>query len=102
MKVNGNLKTIFSFKIVIRFAIDFECGGSRNIALHLNPRLRERVFVRNSKKSGDWGEEDRDGPQLFAPGAEFKLQIECQEEGFKVNLYLIFLVCHLATTILLK
>ncbi|CAH0390168.1 unnamed protein product [Bemisia tabaci] len=69
-----------------RFAIDLECGGSRNIALHLNPRLRERVFVRNSKKNGDWGEEDRDGPQLFAPGAEFKLQIECQEEGFKILL----------------
>lgn len=64
--------------------MDFEPGLPGDIALHLNPRLKDKAFVRNSRKSGTWGTEDREGPWLFSPGVEFNLYIECQVEGFKV------------------
>ncbi|CAH0389994.1 unnamed protein product [Bemisia tabaci] len=69
-----------------RFAINLNCGSQEDIALHLNPRLKEGVFVRNTRHCGWWGIEERDGPFLFTPGVEFILQIECQSEGYNIKL----------------
>uniref|UniRef100_A0AAZ3PR27 Galectin n=1 Tax=Oncorhynchus tshawytscha TaxID=74940 RepID=A0AAZ3PR27_ONCTS len=42
------------------FSINFIVGGSRDIAFHMNPRLQERVVVRNSMIGGSWGMEERE------------------------------------------
>lgn len=41
------------------FAIDLKPSGSRDVALHLNPRMKEKVFVRNTYLYDSWGEEER-------------------------------------------
>jgi hypothetical protein len=33
---------------------------------------------------GDWGEEEREGQMVFKQGAEFTIDIYCQDEVFKV------------------
>uniref|UniRef100_A0A3Q3MM36 Galectin n=1 Tax=Mastacembelus armatus TaxID=205130 RepID=A0A3Q3MM36_9TELE len=43
-----------------RICINFMVSRSRDIAFHLNPRVREGIVVRNSMIGGTWGQEDRD------------------------------------------
>ncbi|XP_063774064.1 galectin-8 [Pseudophryne corroboree] len=67
------------------FAIDLKPSGSKNIALHLNPRIKEKVFVRNTYLYESWGEEERklhDFP--FFPDMYFELLIYCEAHRFKV------------------
>ena len=33
---------------------------------------------------GEWGTEEREGQMVFKQGAEFTIDICCQDEGFKV------------------
>ncbi|TSL75313.1 Galectin-4 [Bagarius yarrelli] len=68
-----------------RFGINFLVGASRDIAFHLNPRIREGVVVRNSQIGGCWGEEERDlNFNPFLEGQYFEISIRCGEEKFKV------------------
>uniref|UniRef100_A0A673BT99 Galectin n=1 Tax=Sphaeramia orbicularis TaxID=375764 RepID=A0A673BT99_9TELE len=49
--------------IIIRgmvLAINFVVSRSRDIAFHMNPRVREGIVVRNSMIGGDWGQEERE------------------------------------------
>uniref|UniRef100_A0A8C0GYR2 Galectin n=1 Tax=Chelonoidis abingdonii TaxID=106734 RepID=A0A8C0GYR2_CHEAB len=67
------------------FSINFKMGYSRDIALHINPRLNERVVVRNSLLNGQWGAEERALPHNpFQPGQYFDLSIRCGNGRFKV------------------
>ncbi|KAM4771690.1 galectin-8 [Rhinophrynus dorsalis] len=68
-----------------RFAIDLKPNGSKDIALHLNPRMKEKVFVRNTYLYDSWGEEERylsDFP--FCPDMYFEILIYCEAHQFKV------------------
>ncbi|XP_060734864.1 galectin-4-like isoform X2 [Tachysurus vachellii] len=68
-----------------RFWINFLVGGSRNIAFHLNPRIREGVVVRNCQIDGSWGNEEVDiNFNPFQEGQYFEISIRCSEEKFKV------------------
>lgn len=70
-----------------RFAIDFKCcneNGRSDIAFHFNPRLSDDVVIRNAKKNGVWGPEDRRGCQPFRVGAIFELKIEIDHKCFRV------------------
>lgn len=40
--------------------INFKVSRSRDIAFHMNPRVREGIVVRNSMIGGSWGQEDRE------------------------------------------
>lgn len=42
-----------------RMSINFKVSRSRDIAFHLNPRVREGVVVRNSMVGGTWGQEEK-------------------------------------------
>ncbi|KAL8219864.1 UNVERIFIED_CONTAM: hypothetical protein K2H54_035164 [Gekko kuhli] len=65
------------------FRINFKAGN--DIVLHINPRLNERVVVRNSCLNGSWGSEERDLPfNPFQLGQYFDLSIRCGNERFKV------------------
>ncbi|XP_055626940.1 tectonin beta-propeller repeat-containing protein [Toxorhynchites rutilus septentrionalis] len=60
--------------------------SQRNIPLHINPRFNEKITVFNSMESSHWIEDEkRDGRMLFSPGAEFKLVIRSEPDGFRIT-----------------
>lgn len=76
-----------------RFHINLSCGagpnGTVDTALHLNPRFEgdpsDYVVVRNSYLDGNWGAEERDGPEFpLKPGQEFECTILATDKHFKV------------------
>ncbi|XP_029449680.1 galectin-8 isoform X2 [Rhinatrema bivittatum] len=67
------------------FSIDLKPSGSNDIALHLNPRMRPQVFVRNSYFYESWGDEERSLPDFpFSPGMFFEMIIYCDTHEYKV------------------
>ena len=59
--------------------------NKQNIAFHFNPRFDEQVVVRNTKKGGVWGSEERQQPYFpFRHGQEFKMVIFSDPEKFQV------------------
>ncbi|XP_032911325.1 galectin-8 isoform X1 [Catharus ustulatus] len=67
------------------FAINLRPSGSKDIALHLNPRMKNKVFVRNSYLHDSWGEEEKEVASFpFSPGMYFELIIFCDDYQFKV------------------
>ncbi|KAI5616323.1 hypothetical protein C0J50_24160 [Silurus asotus] len=68
-----------------RFHINFIAGASRDIAFHLNPRIREGLVIRNSQINGCWGEEEIDlNFNPFMEGQYFEISIRCGERKIKV------------------
>uniref|UniRef100_A0A8C9ZLT2 Galectin n=1 Tax=Sander lucioperca TaxID=283035 RepID=A0A8C9ZLT2_SANLU len=58
-------------------------GG--DIALHLNPRLKKELFVRNSFISGCWGQEETQLDAFpFTAGGYFEMIILCESQLFRV------------------
>lgn len=75
-EVNTNAKS---------FNVDLKSGKSKDIALHLNPRLNIKAFVRNSFLQESWGEEERNITSFpFSPGMYFEMIIYCDVREFKV------------------
>ncbi|XP_063246504.1 galectin-8 isoform X3 [Prinia subflava] len=67
------------------FAINLKPSDSKDIALHLNPRIKNKVFVRNSYLHDSWGEEEKEVANFpFSPGMYFELIIFCDAYQFKV------------------
>lgn len=67
-----------------QFKINFKAGYN-DIVLHINPRLNERVVVRNSFIGGRWGSEERNVQfNPFEAGQYFDLSIRCGNQQFKV------------------
>lgn len=66
-------------------ALNLRVGGSRSIALHLNPRLKQRNFVRNSFLSNCWGPEETESKDFpFEPDQYFEMIILCEACQFRV------------------
>nr|CAD7586073.1 unnamed protein product [Timema genevievae] len=90
---------MFSFSIQRpwRFSINLQCQhvsshpvaksikDPRDVALHFNPRFEDSVIVRNWMANGEWGEEEREGPMVLKPGSDFRVDILCKEDGFKIS-----------------
>lgn len=75
---------------MISFAVNLQCGPNTNprddLALHVNARIHERVVVRNSLVSGQWGPEERHGSMFpFVPGQGFEILILAESNNYKVN-----------------
>ncbi|KFQ13669.1 Galectin-8, partial [Leptosomus discolor] len=67
------------------FAVNLKSSDSKDIALHLNPRVKNQVFVRNSYLHDSWGEEEKEVANFpFSPGMYFELIIFCDAHQFKV------------------
>ncbi|GAB0187082.1 galectin-8 isoform X1 [Grus americana] len=67
------------------FVINLKSSDSKDIALHLNPRVKNKVFVRNSYLCDSWGEEEKEVDNFpFSPGMYFELIIFCDTHQFKV------------------
>ena len=56
-----------------------------DIAFHFNPRLDDKVVVRNSLLAGDWGNEEREGKIPFERGVGFDLVISNEPTCFNVT-----------------
>lgn len=55
-----------------------------DLALHVNPRFGESAVVRNSRKGGKWGDEEREGPFPLIAGSAFELSVEVLEGGYRI------------------
>ncbi|XP_042246845.1 galectin-8 [Thunnus maccoyii] len=68
------------------FGVNLRVSGGSDIALHLNPRLKKRVFIRNSFLSGCWGPEETqlESGFPFAAGQYFEMIILCDSQQFRV------------------
>ncbi|XP_065426789.1 galectin-4-like isoform X1 [Chrysemys picta bellii] len=68
------------------FHINLKNSMTGNIALHINPRLRERALVRNTQTHGTWGSEERHLSTLpFAPGQAFQMEIMNTRKCYQVS-----------------
>ncbi|CAH2252960.1 galectin-8 isoform X1 [Pelobates cultripes] len=80
MAIKGEIK-----RDAKRFAIDLRPTGSTDIALHLNPRMKEKVFVRNTYLYESWGEEERCLSEFpFQQEMYFEIIIRCEANHYKV------------------
>ena len=82
------LRILFIYSVALRrFAVNlryFESGG--DVAFHFNPRLSDRVVVRNSNLGGSWGPEEKQQPSFpFVAGYPFQMIILCEQYQFKVR-----------------
>jgi hypothetical protein len=97
-KMCGNSWDVHKSKIIVilfcvcRFSINLQCPSisqqhknETDIILHFNPRFPESVTVRNSMLNGEWGTEEREGEMVFKQGAEFSVDIYCEDDVFKVR-----------------
>ncbi|XP_070590099.1 galectin-8 [Erythrolamprus reginae] len=67
------------------FAINLKPSESSDIALHLNPRIKDNIFVRNSYLFNSWGEEERSIAHFpFSPEMYFELLIFCKDHQYNV------------------
>jgi len=57
-----------------------------DIALHFNPRFKDKVIVRNSCKGGKWENEEREGKLPFVPLIDF--DIVFVNEPFSLQVYI--------------
>ncbi|XP_030400506.1 galectin-4-like isoform X2 [Gopherus evgoodei] len=68
------------------FHIDLKNSMTGNIALHINPRLRERALVRNTQMQGIWGSEERHLSTLpFMPGQAFQMEIMNTRNCYQIS-----------------
>ncbi|MBN3310493.1 LEG4 protein, partial [Amia calva] len=68
-----------------RFHLNFMVGGSRDVAFHLNPRIREGMVVRNSYMGGCWGNEESNlDCNPFQEGQYFEISVRCGNWRYKV------------------
>ncbi|EMP26176.1 Galectin-4 [Chelonia mydas] len=69
-----------------RFHVNLKNSMTGNIALHINPRLKDRVLVRNTQTHGTWGSEERHSATLpFAPGQAFQMEIMNTRNCYQVS-----------------
>lgn len=67
------------------FNINLTSKESGDIALHLNPRMKPKTFVRNSFLYKSWGEEEKSLSYFpFEPGMYFEIIILCEAHQYKV------------------
>ncbi|XP_012714962.1 galectin-8 [Fundulus heteroclitus] len=67
------------------FTVKLCNSKTENVALHLNPRMKSGVFIRNSYLDGSWGQEERELPFFpFSPGEYFEILLLCQPHQFKL------------------
>lgn len=73
-----------------RIELNLQCGGAAanmsDIALHVSIRFDQYCVVRNSKLSGGWQHEERDGaiPPSVRPGAALQMLVRCEPHCFKI------------------
>uniref|UniRef100_A0A3P9PY19 Galectin n=1 Tax=Poecilia reticulata TaxID=8081 RepID=A0A3P9PY19_POERE len=72
--------------VVIRGSVPHGAQSrTRDVAFHMNPRVKEGVVVRNARTGGQWGSEERQlSASPFAEGQYFDVSIRCGSQRFEV------------------
>ncbi|XP_069963368.1 galectin-4 isoform X1 [Bactrocera oleae] len=91
----GTLKEGISFTVTgsillncERFSINFVIENStRDVALHINPRLPQNYIVRNTKAKGVWGKEEVSSALPFSlhRGSKFAIQIFITDSDYLIS-----------------
>lgn len=77
-----------SGSVCCRMSINFLVSRSRDIAFHLNPRVKEGIVIRNSMIGGNWGQEERElSMNPFMEGQYFDVSSICHKQ----TLYLVYI-----------
>ncbi|XP_058803659.1 uncharacterized protein LOC131671326 [Phymastichus coffea] len=70
------------------FAINYQLGPSLNprddVALHISPRFKEGIIIRNHIQSMTWGPEESDGSMCLQCGTPFEIVIFCEYQCYKI------------------
>ncbi|XP_062996294.1 galectin-9-like isoform X2 [Elgaria multicarinata webbii] len=67
------------------FHVNLRNTMTGNIALHINPRLKEGALVRNTFSNSAWGSEERHMSAMpFFPGQAFHMEIASQKNSYQV------------------
>lgn len=73
------------------FVINIQSGPeflSNQVNLHFNPRFKMfPVVVRNSRRNGSWGSEEKSGGNPFKRGSFFEMTIVVDHDRFRVIFY---------------
>ncbi|KAK7944589.1 hypothetical protein WMY93_000317 [Mugilogobius chulae] len=65
--------------------LNLRVGGTSSIALHLNPRVKQKEFVRNSFLLDCWGPEEKKSKNFpFGPDQYFEMIVLCEASQFRV------------------
>lgn len=68
-----------------RFNINL-LNGNGDVALHFNPRFDEKCVVRNTKKDGEWGKEEREGK--FELKKDHAVDVMIVNEQYSYQIYI--------------
>ncbi|XP_013881936.1 galectin-8 [Austrofundulus limnaeus] len=69
----------------ISFVVNLRESSGTNIALHLNPRMKKKDFIRNSYLGECWGPEEKSLECFpFSDGEYFEMIIICESQQFRV------------------
>ncbi|XP_053316125.1 galectin-8 [Spea bombifrons] len=67
------------------FKIDLKPSDSKDIALHLNPRMKAKVFVINTYLYESWGVEEKKLSEFpFYPEMYFEIIVFCEAHQYKI------------------
>lgn len=78
---------LFTINYTISFDINFKyLNESQDIALHINPRLRTKAVVRNTRVNGKWGREELylSHPFMFRPGDRFEIRVLVTDDCYLI------------------
>lgn len=78
---------LFTFNYSFSFDINFKyLNESNDIALHINPRLRTKAIVRNTRVNGKWGREELylSHPFMFRPGDRFEIRVLVTDDCYLI------------------
>jgi len=65
------------------FSVNFVTAQG-DVALHLNPRFHKKEFVRNTRKGGDWGNEEKESTFPFKHECIFDLVVVNESYSFQI------------------
>lgn len=69
-----------------RFHVNLKNSLNGNVALHINPRLKEGTLVRNTLINGSWGSEERHLSAMpFSRGHAFQMEITNLKAAYQVT-----------------
>ena len=60
--------------------------ASDGIAMHINPRWKDNVVIRNTLYNGAWGSEERSGSFPFKKKLAFEMVINVDQKKYVVNI----------------
>ncbi|XP_069804469.1 galectin-4-like [Dendropsophus ebraccatus] len=69
-----------------QFKVNLMNSKTDDIHFHLNPRFKDGLVVRNTKRDGSWGRQESHTPLMpFQPGQSFVIEIKNEGDALTVH-----------------